>query len=120
MLKSKVKIVVGSIIGVVAIIAIFIGIGFGCGWLNVGYTNTVGKAQQNADTHVFHETQAYVDGATADIAKIKLEYDQSTDDTAKHALINYVRSSYPNLDPSLIENPTIKSWYLDIQNGSVN
>jgi hypothetical protein len=102
------------------VIALFIGIGFGSGYLNVGYTNTVGKAQQNADTNVFHSTQAYVDGATADIAKVKLEYDQSTDSTGKHALINYIRASYPNLDPDLITNPTISDWYRDIMNGTVN
>jgi purine nucleoside permease len=114
---KRVLATIGIVLGIIAAI---IGIGFGTGYLNVGYTNTVGKAQQNANTNVFHSTQAYTDGAIADIAKVKLEYDQSADATARAGLVNYVRSSYPNLDPSLINNPIVRSWYQDIMDGSIN
>jgi len=115
-MKNKLLIITVIIVAV----AVFMAIGFGTGYLGVGYTKTVVKAQQNANTEVFHETQAYIDGATADIAKVKLEYDQSTDVTAKHALINYVRASYPNLDISLINNTIVKDWYIEIQNDEIN
>lgn len=102
------------------LIALLIGIGFGTGYLNVGYTETVGKAQQNAETKVFHQTQAYVDGAVQDISKVKSEYEKSKDEATKKALIDYVSSTYSNLDPAQINNPTISNWLRDIQNGSIN
>ena len=114
---KKVLAIVGSVI---VVIAIFVGIAFGCGWLNVGYTQIVGKAQQNAETKVFHQTQAYVDGATQDISKVKLEYEQSKDKAAKKALINYIEETYANLNPDDINNPSISSWLRDVQNGNMN
>lgn len=114
---KKVLAVIGSVI---LVVAVFVGIGFGTGYLNVGYTQTVGKAQQNAENKVFHQTQAYVDGAVQDISKTKLEYDKSKDETAKKALVDYIQSTYANLDPSQINNSSIASWLRDIQNGSIN
>lgn len=114
------KKVFACIAACIAVAAILIGLAFATGWLNVGYTETVGKAQKNAETKVFHQTQAYVDGAVADLAKIKLEYDQSSDDTAKHGLVSYVRSRYPDFDADYISDPALKSWYQGIKDGSIN
>lgn len=101
-------------------IVICIGIAFGCGWLHVGYTQTVGKAQTNAENQVFHQTQAYIDGAVSDISKVKLEYEQSKDKDTKQALASYIRSTYANLNPSDINNPPIAEWLRDVQNGNLN
>lgn len=106
----------GITIGVIALIIL---IAWGTGGLNILYTKTIGKDQQNAQTTVFHQTQGYVDGAVSDISKVKLEYDQSNDTTAKEGLINYVRTNYSNLDPSLINNLTIRAWLQHIQDGTV-
>lgn len=113
------KVLVGIGIAVV-IIAAFTGIAFGCGWLKVGYTKTVSKAQTNAENQVFHQTQAYIDGATQDISKVKLEYEQSKDTSSKKALLSYIRSTYANLNPSDINNQSVSEWLRNVQNGNIN
>ncbi|HEX3017921.1 MAG TPA: hypothetical protein VHP31_08730 [Caproicibacter sp.] len=102
------------------VIAACIGIAFGCGWLNVGYTKTISKAQTNAENQVFHQTQAYIDGAVSDIAKVKLEYEQAKDKDSKQALLNYIRSTYANLNPADINNPSVAEWLRDVQSGNLN
>lgn len=114
---KKVLIVLGII---VAVVGLCIGIAFGTGWAHVGYTQTVGKAQQNADTTVYHHTQAYIDGAAKDIAKVKLEYEQSTDAAGKKALVEYIQTSYANVDPSQINNPSVAAWLRAVQNNTLN
>ncbi|HEX2986063.1 MAG TPA: hypothetical protein VHO71_04535 [Caproiciproducens sp.] len=114
------KKVLCGIFGTVLAVAICVGIAFGTGWLNVGYTKTVGKAQTNAENQVFHQTQAYIDGAVSDISKVKLEYEQAKDKDTKQALLSYIRSTYANLNPADINNPSVAEWLRDVQNGNFN
>lgn len=113
------KYVITGIVSFVLIVAVLIGIGFATGSLGAKYTETVGVAQKNAENKAFHNNQVYIDGVVKDIAKIKLEYERSTDDTEKTALINYIKQSYSNIDPKQINNPTISQWLRDIQSGII-
>ena len=65
----------GKIIGLVLLgFVVVIGLVWGMGYLGVGYTKTVGKAQKNADTEVFYETQQYVRSMTIDAQDMYREY----------------------------------------------
>jgi len=66
--------------------AIMIGIAFGLGYLGVGYTKTVGKAQQNANRTVFEQTQSYVEGKRQELVKFHYEWTQATTDIDKKQL----------------------------------
>ena len=57
----------------VGALMILVGLNFFFGWVNVGYTKTVGKAQQNAQRTVFEETQSYVEGKRQEVTKYRYE-----------------------------------------------
>jgi len=83
------------------------GLSFGLGWVNVGYTKTVGKAQQNAQRTVFEETQSYVEGKRQEVAKFRYEYLKSKDPQEKTAIRSMLRSSLANFDKTKLDQDMV-------------
>ena len=91
---SILKIVLLSLLA----LAIAIGLSFAFGWVGVGYTKTVGKAQENARREVFEQTQSYVEGKRQELTKYRLEYMEAKDEQEKHALKVTILQSFANFD----------------------
>ena len=64
---NTLKIVGLSLLCLVVIIALK----FAFGWVDVGYTKTVGKAQENARREVFEQSQSYVEGKRQELTKYR-------------------------------------------------
>jgi len=82
----------------VGFLVVMIGLNFMFGWVNVGYTKTVGKAQQNAERTVYEESQSYVEGKRQEINKYRLEYKREKDPQAKEAIRQTILQSVANFD----------------------
>lgn len=102
--------VVTRIIAGIAIIAVLGGIG------GVAYTQTIGKAQTNAEREVFKSTVAYTEQAASFLAKSYKEYNDTSNDNEKEAIMEYVIMRYPNLDTDSIDNSTLKQFYIKCLN----
>jgi hypothetical protein len=98
----------------IAIILLFIGIGFGTGYLNVGYTKTVGKAQQNANREVFEQTQSYVEGKRQDLTKNYVEW-KKANDADKKTIEFYVQHTFANFDKTKLNDPALESWLTTVR-----
>ena len=80
---------IGTLIGIIFICGIML-LSFSFGWFGVGYTKTVGKAQRNAETEVFKNSQTYVDGVVTNFEKQKLAYTLSKDSVERKAIAMYM------------------------------
>lgn len=80
------------------ILIVLIGLNFAFGWVNVGYTKTVGKAQQNAERTVFEETQSYVEGKRQFLNKEREEYKREKDPQSKEAIRQSILHEMANFD----------------------
>lgn len=85
-------------------ILIFLALVWGFGWFGVGYTKTVGKAQQNANREVFEQTQSYVEGKRQEALKYYREY-LKADEDGKKAIEELVAHSFANMDETKLEEP---------------
>jgi hypothetical protein len=103
------------ILGAVIFFALMIGLSFGLGWINVGYTNTVGKAQQNAERHVFEQTQSYVEGKRQELVKYHHEWMTANKDD-KEAIEAVVRQSFANFDKNKIEDAELYTFLQNCMN----
>lgn len=79
-------------------LVIVVGLNFAFGWVDVGYTKTVGKAKENARRTVYEETQSYVEGKVQELTKARLEYMESKDSVEKRAIKMTVVQSFANFD----------------------
>jgi hypothetical protein len=94
-----------AVIGIfVGFLAVLIGLNFFFGWVNVGYTKTVGKAQQNAERTVFEETQSYVEGKRQFLNKEREEYRREKDPQAKEAIRQSILHEMANFDLDKLSN----------------
>jgi len=91
---NTLKIVGLSLLGLVVIIAL----NFAFGWVDVGYTKTVGKAKENARREVFEQSQSYVEGKRQELTKYRLEYQRTKDSTEKEAIRQTILQSFANFD----------------------
>ena len=82
------------VLAVILTLAIIIGAMFGFGYLGVGYTKTVGKAQQDARREVFEATRSYNQGKVQELAKCLREYDAAEDKSAIRATIIHRFADY--------------------------
>jgi len=82
----------------VGALMILVGLNFFFGWVNVGYTKTVGKAQQNAQRTVFKETQFYVEGKCQFLNKEREEYRREKDSVSKEAIRQSILHEMANFD----------------------
>ena len=81
------------------------------GWFGVGYTKTVGKAQENANREVFEQTQSYVEGKRQELTKYRLEYMEDKDSTDREAIRRTILSSFANFDENKL--PADLQQFLD-------
>lgn len=95
-------------------IAVILGLSFGLGWFGVGYTKTVGKAQQNANREVFEQTQSYIEGKRQELIKLHHEWNKASADE-KIAIETTIRASFSNFDESKIEQPELYSFLKNIK-----
>jgi hypothetical protein len=102
----------GVIGALIAVFAIMIIIGFGTGFIQNFYDGTVGLQHENVQRKVYEQSQSYVEGVINDLSKQKLEYDQSTDATAKQAILNYINDRYGSFDANKITDPTLQNFLL--------
>ncbi len=85
-----------SAITLIGFFTLLVGISFAVGWINVGYTKTVGKAQRDADREVFEQSQSYVHGKIQELAKHKLEWDKADFDQ-KQSIEFVIRHQFANV-----------------------
>ena len=85
------RVVVLGIIDLIALTFIF-------GWFGVGYTATVGKAQQNAETDVYYSSQAYIDGKKTDLGNYRVQYIQAKSADEKAAIKSIILNDIKNLN----------------------
>jgi len=93
-----------AVVGIVVVLlAVVIGLSFAFGWVGVGYTSTVGKAQQNAERKVFEQSQSYVEGKRQEVIKYRYEYLKTKDKDERAAIRATLRSSLANFDKSKLD-----------------
>ena len=93
--------VIGAIVGAVVLVML---LSLAFGWFDVGYTKTVGKAQQNANRTVFEETQSYVEGKRQFLNKEREEYRREKDPQAKEAIRQSILHEMANFDLNKLSN----------------
>ena len=89
--------------GLLAFILLVMGVSLLFGWFSVGYTSTVGKAQQNAERKVFEQTQSYVEGKRQEVTKYRYEYLKAKDRDEREAIKATLRTSLANFDKSKLD-----------------
>jgi hypothetical protein len=94
---------------VILVLVLLIGLSFGMGWLGVGYTKTVGKAQQNAETTVFRETQSFVEGKNQELLKYYREWKKASADDKK-SIEATVRLSFSNISEDKILDSELQNF----------
>lgn len=104
------NIVLLSIAGLIVIISL----SFAFGWVNVFYTKTVGKAQQNAQRTVFEQTQSYVEAKRQELIKLHHEWMQATD-ADKLPIEAIIRQSFANFDEKKIEQPELYNFLIGVK-----
>lgn len=85
------------LLGFIAFIVLLLALSWSFGWFGVFQTQTVGKAQQNADRKVFENTQSYVEGKRQELQKDYHEWLNATPDN-KLVLESVIRQSFANFD----------------------
>lgn len=91
------------ILGVIAIM-------FFVGMINVFYTSTVGKAQQNAETGVYYSSQAYVDGVAKDLSDLRQQYNKTSAADEKSAIKGIVFNRYANFDKRKLNDTDLQDF----------
>ena len=84
------------------VIGLIMALSYGFGWFGVGYTKTVGKAQQNAETEVFKQSQSYIDGKNQELSKLQLEYKLAKADDEKAAIKATILHSFAGVDENIL------------------
>jgi hypothetical protein len=93
--------VIGAVVGAILLMMV---LSLTFGWFNVGYTKTVGKAQQNEERTVFEETQSYVEGKRQFLNKEREEYRREKDPQAKEAIRQSILHEMANFDLNKLSN----------------
>lgn len=104
----------------VLVVVIFFGLIFSFGWFGVGYKNTVGIADANADRNIFEHNKAHVEGMAKDLAKYKYDFDTEKDVTNRKTIIQLIQHQYADFDANQIENSDLKVFLQDVVNGKYN
>lgn len=98
------KVTIPAIVWVLAVV-------FVLGAAGVVYTQTIGKAQKNAEREVFKNSVAYTEQAASFLAKSYKEYNDAESEQDKDTVMEYVILRYPNLDTDSIDNGTLRQFY---------
>lgn len=98
------------------IVVVMLGVGYGMGWYGVGYTKTVGKAQQNAETEVFESSNAFVKAKKQEILKAYKEYHSTTDEQERKAIAYTLSLSLADFDEDkYIQDYKLLQWVKQIK-----
>jgi hypothetical protein len=92
-------------------------LGFASGEIQAVYNRTVGVDVSSSETDKFHASKGYVDGMVQDLSKYKLEFAQSSDDTAKQAIVAHINEEFANFDETQIKDKDLKQFLIDCRNG---
>lgn len=88
-----------KILGTVfATLTVLYAIAFFTGNVNLWFYEYFGTRRQNVETQIFKETEMYKESMMQDLARIKYEYDTSTDPNQKKALESMIRLRYADFD----------------------
>lgn len=103
------KVTIPAIVWILAVV-------FVLGAAGVVYTQTIGKAQKNAEREVFKDSVAYTEQAASFLAKSYKEYNDAETEQDKDTVMEYVILRYPNLDTDSIDNSTLRQFYIKCLN----
>lgn len=106
---------------ILGVILVVIGLTFGLGYLGVGYTKTVDKAQVNAEREVFKSTTVYVEGKQQELVKMHhewKEYERKDDKAGMKAIEFTIRQDFTPNDLEQLRNSgsELSGWLADILN----
>ncbi len=87
---------------------IIVAVGYGLGWFGVFSTKTVGKAQQNATTEVYENTNAFTKAKRQEILKYYKEYQKCETEEEREAIAEILALSLADFD----EDKYIKDYKL--------
>ena len=110
-LTDNQKIGGGVVLGIVALIALT----FIFGWFGVGYTATVGKAQQNAETDVYYSSQSYIDGVAHDLGDLRLQYNTAKGSDEKSAIKSTIAHRYANFDKTKLRDAELQDFLVQMR-----
>jgi len=66
---------------------------------------------EDAKREVFENTNSRINGAVQEINKRMIEYNRAESKADKIAIAEYIRSSYPDLEPSKINDAKIRRFF---------
>ena len=108
-----------TVLGFIVFLALIIGGGFATGELQALYNNTTGVKVSSSETNMFHKSKGFTDGMIQDLSKDKLELTESNDHVARAAIIEHINEQFSNFDVNTINNPSLKQFLIDCQNGNI-
>lgn len=100
-----------AVLGLIGAVILFLGIGYGVGWFGVGYTKTVGKAKQDAETEVYENSNAFTKGKRQEILKYYTEYQDAETDQDRRAIQEILSMSLADFDEDkYISDLKLRGW----------
>lgn len=106
------KNIFAGILSAIVGLAIITGVLFYCGVLGNVYTATVGKQSMNIQRQNFEQSQSYVEGMIQTLAKEKQEYDLSTNESDKEAILSYVNTTFASFDANNVTDPSLYNFLM--------
>jgi hypothetical protein len=91
---------------------------FGLEWLGLEWYGFFAKKKADIEREVFEESKSHVKGTIQDISDRRMEYLEADSETAKKAIMEYIRTSYTNFDADKIDNDTVKRFFIKCMTGN--
>ena len=114
---------IGATIGSVVILFICVGgimsVATGVNYITKPFETAMRKNDAEVDREVFEKGKSHVSSVARDLAKQKQEYETSTDETAKKAILNYINANYADFDANDLDNSTLRQFLKDVRNNNV-
>jgi hypothetical protein len=76
-----------------------------------------GPMEQNIRREVFENTNSYNRGKIQELAKYRLEYLKTSDDTVRRAVAATIRSQFADYPAKRIEDPELREFLKNIKGG---
>ena len=104
---TKGKFILMSITGLILILAL----SWSLGLYDLAWKRFFLPKQENIKRQVFEETQSYVHGKVQDLAKYKLEYEQSTGDE-QEAIRQIIIFRFAEFDETKIKSTNLRNFLI--------
>tara|TARA_R110000868_G_scaffold74337_13_gene215015 strand:+ start:8641 stop:8979 length:339 start_codon:yes stop_codon:yes gene_type:complete len=103
---------IGKVLAIfILVVGILLGSAYGLGWIKVNYTETVGKAQKNAERTVYQESNSFTKGKTQEAIKYYKEWQEADSPEEKQAIENIISMSFADFNEDKhITDPKLLSW----------